>query len=702
MSAPRAAFALLIASALLTLGCPPEQQRRPDGWGGEGQGAEPTRPAFEPKQMAEADRALAEAASLGEQGKKREALDAYLAVRKAFPESTAGQEALFRAATLQFEAKEWQRARALFQELVFENPLHPRVNEARLYAGLSALELGAHKDAYQALSTVAQRLEGPLKQRALEGAERAAAAGGLHSETLRLAVKRMEAAGSPEARAQALDELVRVVETQAPFVEVARVQADLSSSHPAWPVLTFKLARIYYHLRDWPRLNETLEAYLRQEPDGQFAREARELLARSQQRARVDAKRVGVILPMTGRFRPVGEAVLRGVKLALEGSGLELVVKDSQGDVMIAGKAVEELVFEDGAIAIIGPILADDSRRAALVAEELQIPILTLTRQEDIPQLGPWVFRNMLTNSAQAKALAEYATETLGYKSFAILHPDIPYGQDLTNLFWDELEGRGATVRGIESYAHDQTTFTEQARKLVGRYHLEDRHDYHEGVREIQQQTSDAFRRRKAIEKLRQGLDPIVDFEALFIPDEWRRVGLVAPALAVEDIITNACDPRDLERIRKTTGKRNLKTVTLLGTNLWSSPKDADGVPQLVSRGGKFVQCAIYVDGFYPDSQRPATQRFMKQWREAGLRGEPGLLEATGYDSAAMLRTVISGGARTREDLRERLAGLKGFEGATGTTQFDEHGDAQKPLFFLNVDLKGIKELEPPKKLSGL
>ncbi len=700
MFAPRAARALLLALTALALSaCPPAHRQVKDGWGGEGR-EEPTKPAFEPRQIAEADQALADAAAKAEQGKPADAIEAYLAVRKAYPESTAGQDALFRVGMLHYESKDWAKARASLNELVFENPLHGRANEARLYAGLSALELGAHRDAYQTLSSVAQRLEGPLKQRALEGAEKAAALGALHGEALKLAVKRVEATTGAE-REEALAALTQVVDAQAPFVEVARVQADLSKSHPAWPVLTFKLARIYYHLRDWTRLNETLEAYLKHAPDHTYADQARELLARSQRRSDVQAKTVGVILPMTGRFRPVGEAVLRGVKLALEGSDINLVVKDSQGDVMVAGNAVEELVFEDGAIAIIGPILADDSRRAALVAEELQIPILTLSRQEDITQLGPWVFRNMLTNSAQAKALADYATGVLGYKSFAILYPDIPYGQDLTDLFWDELDKRGAQVRGAERYTHDQTTFTSEAKQLVGRYHLEDRADYHEGLREIREQTNDAFRRRKAIERLRSQLDPIVDFEALFIPDEWRRVGLVAPALAVEDIITNACDPRDLERIRKTTGKKNLKTVTLLGTNLWSSPKDPDGTPQLISRGGKFVTCSVYVDGFYPDSARPGTQRFMKRWRDANLRGEPGLLDATGYDAAGILRAVVEKNPKTRSDFREQLANLEGFEGATGTTSFDESGDAQKPLFILTVEQKAIKEVEPPKPVSG-
>jgi len=222
-------------------------------------------------------------------------------------------------------------------------------------------------------------------------------------------------------------------------------------------------------------------------------------------------------------------------------------------------------------------------------------------------------------------------------------------------------------------------------------------------VREVQEQTSgkDAFRKRKAMEKMKGSVEPIIDFEAIFIPDEWKRVSLVAPALAVEDIVTNACDARDLERIRKTTGKKSLRTVMLLGTNAWSSAKGASGLPELVERGGKFVNCSVYVDGFFVDSQRPATQRFVKAYRQA-YNADPSLLEAYGYDSARMLRQMLEGkqAPQSRAELREALANLKDFDGATGKTSFDDKREARKPLFLLSVSNKGVTEVTADERAS--
>jgi ABC-type branched-subunit amino acid transport system substrate-binding protein len=464
-------------------------------------------------------------------------------------------------------------------------------------------------------------------------------------------------------------------------------------------VLNFKLARIYYHLRDWTRLEETLNRFLAEAPSHPFANQARELLARATRRVEVQPKAVGLLLPMSGKYKAVGEAVLRGVKLGLAGSDVELIVKDTQGDVNVTGQAMEQLAFDEGAMVVVGPIVADDARRAALVAEELQVPLITLTRSEGITDIGPYVFRNMLTNSAQARAIADFAMKQKGFKSFAMLYPNLPYGVELANDFWDYVVANGGQVRGAETYAHDQTTFTDEAKKLVGRYYLEDRLDYVEAMRDMQQSSKelDAFRRRKAAEKVKGGVEPIIDFEAIFLPDEWRRVSLVAPALAVEDIVTNACDARDVERIRKTTGKKDLKTVMLLGTNAWSSAKGASGLPELIERGGKFVTCSVYVDGFFVDSERPATRRFVQAYRQAN-NGDPGLLEAYGFDTARMVRQILEKQApKSRGDFREALANLKDFEGATGKTSFDEKREAQKPLFILAVDNKGINEVPPEK-----
>lgn len=652
-----------------------------------------------------ADDALNNARTQLRAGQTKVALESFLAVRKAYPDSTAGQEALYEAGVIYFESKDYVNARRSLHELLYENPNFEKQADAKNKLAFASLEAGAYHDAFNSLTALASQAQGEEKAKLTDAAREAAERGQLYGELLRIALDEITNAPDEAARRTAMQNLTEIVEGQAPFAEVARAAEATDPSHPGWPVLTFKLARIYYHLRDWPRLTDTLERFIAQAPSSPFTGQARDLLARANRRATVSAKSIGVILPMTGKYKPLGEAVMRGLTLALAGSSVELVVKDSQGDVTLAGKAVEELAFDDQVIGIVGPLLGDDAQRAALVAEELQVPILTLSRQDGITDIGTYVFRNMLTNQAQADALADYATQSMNFSKFAVLYPNIPYGVELSNNFWDAVVSRGGEVRGAETYDYDQTTFTAEAKKLVGRYYLEDRTDYLDAVRESAKDAKDkdAFRRRKQMEKVRSNVEPVVDFEALFIPDDWRKVGLVAPALAVEDIITNACDPRDLERIRKTTGKKDLKTVTLLGANGWSSPKNRDGIPELVSRGGKFVLCSVYVDGFYSESARPQTRKFVSRYRDTYKnQGEPGLLEAAGYDSGGLIRDIVErNGPRTREEFRERLALTKNYKGAMGPTTFSDKREALKPLFFLTIGPDGVKELDPPKPREG-
>ncbi len=625
-------------------------------------------------------------------------------MRKAYPESTAGQEALYRAGVLYFELGDFVNARKTLNELLFENPLFPKANDAKQKLGLAALEVGAYRDAYQTLISLADKAESEDEKRELyRQASRAAEGAHLFAEALELSIRLLDQARTPEEHQAELARVTELVEGKVGFTDIARIADGLNPSSAAWPVLTFKLARIYYHLRDWTNLQASLERFLQQAPNDPLAAQAQQMLDRANRRAGMKPRTIGVVLPLTGRYKAVSEVVLRGIQLALNGSDIELVVKDTQGDVDLAGKAVEELVFDSQAAVIVGPLLGDEARRVALVSEDLQVPNISLSLAPSITDIGPYVFRNMLTNEEQAQALVDYATGTLGYKKFGLLYPNLPYGVELANEFWDRAVEKGAEIRGAESYDHDQTTFTTEAKKLVGRYYLDDRLDYAEAVRDIQDKKLDAFRKRKALEKARSQLPPVVDFDALFIPDRWQQVSLVAPALAAEDIITTACDPKDLERIRKTTGNKDLKTVTLLGSNQWSSPKSQDGKSwEILDRGQKFVTCSVYVDGFFVDSNRPATKKFVERFRKDNAGRDPGYLDAIGFDTAGLLRQVIEKQApKDRDTFRAALVNLKGFKGATGDTTFDERREAKKPLFFLTIESKGVRELSPAERVGG-
>lgn len=683
----------LLSLAVLALGCP-----KTGTTGGPGKPG-----PREVKVVPAADEALQKAILVVDTKTRKEGIEALFAVRKAFPESTAGQDALYRAGVLAFEEGDFVTARKALTELVFENPLHEKADQARLKAGLASVELKAWRDAYQTLAPLVEKLEGADKEAAEEGLQKAAAGTQQFGEALKLAMKAIDAADSDDEKKAALARLEDVVETKTNFLAITETWHDLPSTHPAWPLLTFKMARVYYHLRDWTNLDQTLKALLANAPSSPYAPEAKELLARVSRRADTKPKVVGAVLPMSSKkYKAFADTVLRSLQLAFKGSDIELVVKDSADDPALAGKLVEQLAFDDGAIAIIGPLLTDDSRRAALVAEELQIPLITLSRAEGITEIGPHIFRTMVTNSQQADALAEYSMGTLGYKSFAVLFPNTPFGTEFTNAFWDAIEGRGGVIRGAETYPHDATTFTDEAKKVVGRYYLEDRADYIEKLREIRDSDSDAFRKRKALEKARAGLNPVIDFEALLLPDAWQKVSLVAPALAVEEMVTNACDKHDLERIQKTTGKDRLKTVTLLGPSTWTSPKGPSGDPQLLERGGKYVLCSVFVDGFYENSDRPSTKAFVNTFREAFSGQSITLLDAVAFDTAGVVRRTIETAApKSRAAFREALSSLKGYEGATGSMRFTDKREAKRELFILNITTRGVREVMVTKKPEG-
>jgi ABC-type branched-subunit amino acid transport system substrate-binding protein len=111
----------------------------------------------------------------------------------------------------------------------------------------------------------------------------------------------------------------------------------------------------------------------------------------------------------------------------------------------------------------------------------------------------------------------------------------------------------------------------------------------------------------------------------------------------------------------------------------------------------------VYVDGFYADSDRPATKRFVRAYRQAYKdQHDPGLLEAVGYDTAKLLRQVLDASRpQTREQLRDVLSTMKPFEGATGRTHFNDQREAEKPLFFLRIHNGAIEEINPDQALSG-
>jgi ABC-type branched-subunit amino acid transport system substrate-binding protein len=108
------------------------------------------------------------------------------------------------------------------------------------------------------------------------------------------------------------------------------------------------------------------------------------------------------------------------------------------------------------------------------------------------------------------------------------------------------------------------------------------------------------------------------------------------------------------------------------------------------------VRCAVYVDGFFAGSSRPATKAFVDAFQKKYAGQTPTILEASAYDGARMIRERMGPKkAQTREDLRSALASVKGFAGATGDITMSPERTPDKDLFFLVIDPGGLRELTP-------
>src|SRR4051812_5845642 len=639
---------------------------------------------------ARADFAVAKATLDG--GKYDLASQQFAAFIQKFGQSELVDEAMFRRGQALSKAGKLREAQAALQDLLEKRPTSTFKNPAALELASVQSKLGETGAPPPQLDT--SQLSEKEKNQAAAALAESYARSGQPGEAMRWSARALENAPAAEREAR-LKEYENALEA-APAHDVAKLVGDLDRKSPAWPAAALKLARIQLHTGDRAHARDLANDVLSSDGQGRYADSARAVQRAIDGTVAVNPRMIGIVLPLTGDLKGFADQALNGIALTLDLQGrgpVQVEVVDTKGEPDAAADAVEQLA-QKGAVAILGPLGIAEGLAAATRAQQLGIPLLSLSRAEGLTALGEYVFRDMPTSSAQARAVAEYAQKKLNAKSFGILQPDSTYGDDMTRYFWDAVDGGGAEVRAFEHYPLRPTTFKPFVQHMVGRTaaDLAERQQFSDEAEKITKEITDPYRRRKALSQLRNQQAPIVDFDAVFIPDSARTVRLIAPAIAAEDVITAGCDTKELEVVKRTTKNDQLRTVQLLGTSLWDSPDLVD------ERSGvaRYVQCSIFVDVFFANSERPATKRWVDEFTNAYHRA-PGFLEAHAYDAASLLKKVVEEKRpQSREDLRAALAGMsRPFEGAAGDTVFGKDREAQKAFFWLWVNRGNIVEFDP-------
>ncbi len=380
------------------------------------------------------------------------------------------------------------------------------------------------------------------------------------------------------------------------------------------------------------------------------------LLTRIREEMSIRRGVLGCLLPLSGPFALFGEEALNGIQLGMDifggpgkGPVRELVIMDTQGQPEIAASAVEELADREKVVGIIGPLSSKTASAVAEKAQEMGVPVIALTQKEGITKGRGMVFRNFLTPTRQVDRILQAAVDEMGLRRFGILYPDNPYGRFYMSLFWRELNKKGGVVTAVESYDPDKTDFADEIRKMTGLY-------YPRPPSLVVRLRAERPMEEEENELTPKEPAPIVDFDAVFIPDTYQRVAMIAPQLVYHDVLD----------------------VQLLGTSLWQSQK-------LIELAGEYVQGAIFPSGFYGDYDDPALKAFVESYR-ANFESEPGILAATAYDTMRFLQKVMAQRqVRTRKDLREAILWSDGFHGVTGKIFFDIDGEVERKPILLTV-----------------
>ncbi len=415
-----------------------------------------------------------------------------------------------------------------------------------------------------------------------------------------------------------------------------------------------------------------LSAFVGMFPEHNHVVKAKNLIEKLSTKSVYSRYTIGCLLPLSGYYKAFGDKALKGIELALgqfcsqeDRPSVKIIIKDTGSDPDVAVNAVNEL-FEEHVAAIIGPIFTAGS--AALEAQNRGIPIVTITQKENIADIGDYVFRNFFTPGMQVETIVSYAIEELKLKNFAILYPNENYGKVFMNLFWDEVRSCGGKVVGVESYELDSTDFADSIKKLVGLYY-----ELPEYLKNINELIEDEENHVWSEEDLREDEElveddepkPVIDFDAIFIPDSAKRAGLIIPQLSFFDV----------------------DNVYLFGTNLWHSDI-------LISMAQKYVQNAIMPDIFFAESSSENVRDFVMTF-EKTFRDKPGFIEAVAYDTAMMLFQIVSQpDVRFRSEVKNELIKSGNFRGVTGLTSFDNNGGLRKDLYLLKIKGNQFIELE--------
>lgn len=339
--------------------------------------------------------------------------------------------------------------------------------------------------------------------------------------------------------------------------------------------------------------------------------------------------KIGVFQPLSGEYKEYGELEKRGIELAHKlypevlGKKVELVYGDNKSDDDVAATVAQQLVNKKVSV-----VLGSYGSHLSLVGgdyfDEAKIPAIAISSRNPLVTKGnEYYFRVSYLESFQGIALAKYAFEGLEASKVAIL-------QDIDD---DHM----APV--VEAFSEKFALLTED---------------------------------EEAILKTEQYKSGQTDFK--------RHLSSIKNTNA-EVVLLACCNATDAATIIKQAKELEMD-ATFLGVHEWE-------VPEFIQEGGKAVEDVKFTTLFDPEAEpTEMRQRFLSEYKkEYGQDAVPDSSVALGFDAYLVAIDSIkrAGTSINTTAIKEEMAKIRDFAGASGNISFDLNGDPVKSVIIKTI-----------------
>ena len=350
---------------------------------------------------------------------------------------------------------------------------------------------------------------------------------------------------------------------------------------------------------------------------------------------KIDARYIGVALPLSGDMKTLGERALAGIDIALEDLALDpskkyrLEIKDTKGNPANGAFAVKDLIEVNNVSAIIGGLNSSEATKEYLEAKKYGVVFISLSKvllpkEEknhlliEIPGSIESQVHHLFTESMMAK---------IG-KRPAILYPRTDIGEAYANEFWRQSKKLNYDVTGMISFDTNQSDYRDPIKNILGIKFTREREEELSIVNDIASLES-----KRSIKRL-QNLQPQVDFDWVFVPTLPREAVQLLPNFNYFDAFN----------------------LSYVGVPSWRS--------ELMVNEGYRYGSVYFMDESISSTETPFTQKFFQKFKK-----QPNIVETIAYDSVKVLSEVIENGSalETRQDMDLALTKKGSLQSESGS-----------------------------------